>query len=322
MGNCLLLESKYSYFCITNFKIHKMKKMILITGATGQLGGATVDFLLGNGVQPDRIAVLARSPEKAQRLESLGIDIRIGDYNDLGSLEQAFIGVEKLFFISSGEIENRGAQHKNVLSAAAKVGVEHIVYTGIERNLQFLPSPLAFVSDVVEQTEKWIRDSGMKYTILKNNLYMDVVGMFIGEGILETKSMTVVDGSGKVGFVLRSDLAEASANILSGGAHENRVYHLSNVDVYDYHDIARYLHAITGFEIDVISVSPDIYRERLLEKGMPEQMADSLTAFAHAQALGEFQYHGSDLEMLLGRKPTSMVKHLEGIFANNKNLHN
>ena len=73
--------------------------MILVTGATGHLGKATIDFLLQKGISPDNISALARSAEKATDLQTKGINVVIGNYDDYASLSAAFNGVDKLLFI-------------------------------------------------------------------------------------------------------------------------------------------------------------------------------------------------------------------------------
>jgi NAD(P)H dehydrogenase (quinone) len=67
---------------------------ILVTGATGRLGGQVVEFLLRR-IAAANIVALARDPAKLQPLAEKGVDIRVEDYLDAGSLERAFSGVDK-----------------------------------------------------------------------------------------------------------------------------------------------------------------------------------------------------------------------------------
>jgi NAD(P)H dehydrogenase (quinone) len=92
--------------------------MILVTGATGHFGKSAIDFLLKKGISSTNIVALVRDEEKAAEIKSKGVALRIGDYDNYNSLLNAFIGVEKLLFVSGSDIFNRGAQHQNVVKAA------------------------------------------------------------------------------------------------------------------------------------------------------------------------------------------------------------
>ncbi len=98
-----------------------MKGKILITGATGNLGGLVIDALLTK-IEANQIAGLVRDTNKAEALQAKGIDIREGNYDDESSLEKAFSGVEKIYFISGNDLDKRVAQHKNIVAAAEKAG--------------------------------------------------------------------------------------------------------------------------------------------------------------------------------------------------------
>src|SRR5690554_5438103 len=96
--------------------------MILVTGATGEFGKHAVQQLREKGVSTSDISVLSRSEEKAISYKEDGITVKTGDYTNYDSLVKAFEGVDKLLFVSSSEIENREAQHENVVRAAKSAG--------------------------------------------------------------------------------------------------------------------------------------------------------------------------------------------------------
>src|SRR5690606_36484397 len=103
--------------------------MILVTGATGQLGAATVDHLLKH-TEANDIVALTRDENKASALKEKGVEVRIGDFDDTDSLHKAMKGIDKVLLISTVD-PSRFQQHKNVVDAAKSAGVKHIVYTGI-----------------------------------------------------------------------------------------------------------------------------------------------------------------------------------------------
>lgn len=288
--------------------------MILITGATGQLGKSTLQHLLKKGVSSSQISALVRDEAKAGDLKSQGIQIKVGNYNDYASLVQSFQGVHKLFLISSSDFVGREKQHENAVSAAKEAGVKHIVYTSFMRKNESATSPIAFISNSHIDTEKHLKASGLSYTILKNNLYFEVLPMFLGEKVLETGVFFPAGGS-KSAFASREDMAEATAQILASSGHENKEYHFSNSDNVSFAEIAQMLGNITGTKLTYTNPSPEVYVNVLKENKVPDQFIGLLTGFAQAIQEGEFFSSQTDLEKLLGRKALTLKEYLEMVYS-------
>ncbi|MDP2238242.1 MAG: SDR family oxidoreductase [Bacteroidales bacterium] len=293
--------------------------MILVTGATGHFGKSTIDFLLKKGISSTNIVALVRDEEKAAEIKSKGVALRIGDYDNYNSLIDAFIGVEKLLFVSGSDIFNRGAQHQNVVKAAKESGVKHVVYTSFQGKNETESSPLWLVAQSHLQTESWLKESGIDYTILKNTLYMDFVPAFLGEKVLETGLIYLPAGNGKVGAVLRSEMAEATATILSSQNHAGKTYRFTNQEAFSYQEVAQQLSEITGKTINYISPTADEYAQTLTEHGVPVDFIGLFSSFAVAQEKGELEMVGSDLEQFLGRKPTTIKTFLTQIYSPSNN---
>jgi NAD(P)H dehydrogenase (quinone) len=289
--------------------------MILVTGASGQFGKSAIDFLLKKNIPSNPIIALVRDEEKATELKSRGVVVRSGDYDNYNSLINAFKGVEKLLFVSGSDIMRRNAQHKNVVSAAKAAGVKHIVYTSFLGKNETKSSPLWSVIESHLNTEAWLKESGMDYTLLKNTLYMDFIPAFLGEKVVETGVIYVPAGNGKVGAVLRSDMAEATANILLSNNHSGKIYQFTNHEAFSYQEVAEQLSEITATPIKYISPTPDKYIQTLTEHGVPAEFIGIFTGFAVAQAHGELETVGSDLEQLLGRKPMSISTFLKQVYS-------
>jgi len=102
--------------------------MILVTGATGQLGKIVIEKL-SQKIPTNQITALVRDATKAEHLIAKGVNVRVGDYQNGESLFAAFQGVEKLLLISSNDFNDRLGQHKNAIDAAVKAGVKHVFYT-------------------------------------------------------------------------------------------------------------------------------------------------------------------------------------------------
>lgn len=286
---------------------------ILITGATGQLGKATIDFLIQKGIAANQISALARSAEKAADLSAKGIKIKIGDYLDYSSLLAAFNGVEKLFFISGSELGTRVEQHRNAINAAKEAGVKHIIYTSGFRKNETDTSPVAFLIRQHSETEKFIRASGISYTFLLNGLYADVLPGFLGENVFET-GIFLPAGNGKAAFTVRLDIAEAAANILLTTGHENKEYVFTNTENTGLNEIASFLGELSGKQVRYLNPSKAEYLETVMKAGLPQEYAEMIVSFSEAIEQGEFEAEDTDLERLLGRKPTSIFNYLKQVY--------
>lgn len=289
--------------------------MILVTGATGAFGSATIHHLLAQGIAANQIVALAGDEAKAAQLAQLGVAVRPGDYDDYASLVKAFAGVEKMLLVSGSDIFKRSSQHKNVIEAAKACGVQHVVYTSFLGTNETASSPLWMVAQSHLQTEAWLKESGMAYTILKNTLYMDFIPVFVGEKVLETGMIYLPAGDGKVGAVLRSEMAEATANILSGSNHAGKTYHFTHSQAFSYAEVAQHLSNISGKTIGYVSPSAEEFAQTMQAHGMPAEYIGLFSGFATAQALGELETVGTDLEKLLGRQPTSIQTYLNQLYA-------
>lgn len=287
--------------------------MILVTGATGQLGSAIVNNLLLQ-VSPSEIAVLVRDEEKAKELKSKGVQIRIGDYKNPNSLVNAFKDVEKLILISSNDFNDRIGQHKNAIDAAKKAGVKHIIYTSMSMN-DIETSPLKpFLADHYE-TEDYIKNNGFTYTMMQHSLYLDVIPMFIGEQVLET-GVFFPAGEGRVAFAARTDLAEAISKIVLSNAFDNKNLPLTNAETYSFADVAQVLTELSGKGVAYISPTPQEFEAALKEFGLPEEIIQMSLGFAAGMKNNDFDKVYPNLEEILGRKPLTLKEYLKSVYFN------
>ncbi|WP_236975033.1 SDR family oxidoreductase [Membranihabitans maritimus] len=289
--------------------------MILITGATGEYGKVVINNLVEKGVNTNEIIALVRDLKKASDLKEKGIELRVGNYNDYDSLLTAFYGVDKLLFVSGSEVENREQQHRNVVNAAKESNIDYVVYTSFLQNIPVQDSAISFLQASHMKTENWIKESGISYTILRNSTYMDMIPMFIGESVLQTGIISLPAGEGKSSSVLREELAEAAANILTSSGHKNKVYSLANNESLSYSDIAKEISNITGQEISYHSPAPDEFTNQLKKYNVPDEYIHLLTAFSLAQAKGELELKDLTLEKILGRKPYTVKEFLVSIYG-------
>ena len=271
--------------------------MILVTGATGHYGGAAIDFLLEKR-NSEAVAALVRDVKKADALAAKGVEVRQGDYFDHDSLLKAFTGIEKLLFVSSNELTDRVRQHANVIKAAKAANVKHIVYTSI-LNPPENPHFTASVDHI--ETEKLLRESGVAYTILRNAFYFETIPQFLGD-VLGTEKIVFPAGDAGVTHASRIDMAEAAANVLLTGGHENKIYEIGARESFSFQDLADTLTELAGKKIEYIDVPLDAFKAGLIKHQTPAPLVEMLAGIAEAVKNNELNYPSADLENILGRK--------------------
>ncbi|AIQ18167.1 NmrA family transcriptional regulator [Paenibacillus sp. FSL H7-0357] len=216
----------------------------MITGATGQLGRLIIDNLLQKMPQ-EQIVAGARHPDKAIELQRQGIEIRYADYDVPEGLEAAFHDISQLLLISSSHTDDgiRLAQHKRVIEAAVKAGVSHILYTGFAFPQQRINIASGNVHTL---TERVILDSGLEYTFLRNALYIDFVNVLGLKEASRRGELITHPGDFRFNSVSREDLALATAAVLAGSGHSNRIYELAAPHTWSFNDLAAALTSLAG----------------------------------------------------------------------------
>ena len=277
---------------------------LLVTGATGQLGGLVIDTLLKT-LPAAEIAGLVREGEggassKADELTARGVQTRPGDYGDPASLRSAFAGIERLLFISSSTMEGRVAQHRNVVEAASVAGVSLIAYTSV---LHADRSPLGLAEDH-RQTEAMLAASGVPYVLLRNSWYtenyMASLPAALAHGVLLGAA-----GEGRIASAARADYAAAAAAVLvSSEAQAGRTYELAGNQAYTLAELAAEVSRQTGREIAYRDLPEAEYKAALLGAGLPPGLAALLSDSDAGAAQGALFDNGGDLGRLIDRPTT------------------
>ncbi len=285
--------------------------MILITGATGNLGKSAIDFLLKE-VQPEQVAALVRDPKKAEALQSREVQLRQGDYEDYDSLLKAFKGVKKLLFISTSVTgEDRNRQHSNVVKAAKEAGVQHVYYTSIVN-----PSPDATFGATPGHffTEEQIKKSGMTYTFFRNNLYMDLIPMLTANAA-ETGELYFAAGEQRAGFVLREDIAEGIVRTMLSEEGKNQEFTISSPQPYSFYDVGVALSKAAGKPVKYIPIPTQSMEEGMKGAGVPAPVIEITVNMADALQKGEFDHTDSTLARLLDREPVDLETFIKQLYS-------
>lgn len=288
--------------------------MILITGANGHLGNLTIDFLLTN-TPAANIAALVRDEQKGEALKKKGIDIRIGDYTNIGSLKKAFIGIDTLFLISSGSLQNRYEQHANAIEAAKEAGVKHIVYSsalGTSLHSKFTAGIDHY------KTEELLKATGIPYTSLRNTFYFEVLPMLLGDSLQSGNWYYPSAGAG-VNFASRVDMAEAAANVLLDPAiHENKTYEITSTRPYTLPEIAAILSKYADKQIVYTDIPLTALKEGMEKASVPADYIPMLVSIADAIAADEFNVTDPSLENILKHQPLELETFIAGFIQSTK----
>lgn len=278
---------------------------IAVTGATGQLGQYVIQFLLKTQAA-ENIVALVRSPEKAQTLKQQGVDVRYFNYDEPSSLVPALEGVNKLLLISANEVGRRTPQHQAVIEAAKQAHVSHLVYTSL-LNAEF--SPLSLAKEH-QETEALIRQSGLNFTILRNNWYSEnyLAGLQhnIEQGVLYGAAT-----QGKISAASRQDYAEAAAKVLTSAGHEQKVYELAGSSSFTLAELAQTIGQVADKTVSYTALSAQQYTDALLAAGLPAGLV-SVVVDADVQAdQGAMYSESKDLEQLIGHPTTSIREEVQ-----------
>ncbi len=274
--------------------------MIAITGASGHLGRLVIDQLLKQ-VAADQVAALARTPAKVADLAARGVQVRAADYNRPETLLPALTGVDKLLLISSSEIGQRTAQHRNVIKAAAEAGIELLAYTSI---LHADTSPLGLASEHRE-TEAQIKASGIPSAILRNGWYIENHTA----GIPAALEHGVILGSaadGRFAAAARADYAAAAVAALLGEDQAGKVYELAGDTGYTLSELAETVSRESGKEVGYQDLPQGDYRAALISAGFPEPFADLLADSDVGASKGGLYDDARQLSQLTGQATTPL----------------
>jgi NAD(P)H dehydrogenase (quinone) len=277
---------------------------IVITGANGQLGRHVIRDL--QAIAPSaRLIGVVRSAAPAADLAARGVELREADYGDPASLRSALTGADKLLLISSSEIGQRNAQHRNVVDAARAAGIELIVYTSI---LHADINPMALAVEHRE-TEQFIRASGLPFVFLRNGWYTENYTGNISAAI-QHSAVIGAAGNGRISSAARADYALAAAKVLIEEQRDqpNRIYELAGDRAYTLAEYAAEITRQYGKSIAYVDMSEAEYKAALIGAGLPEVLAEVFAESDAKASAGALYDDRQALSRLIGRPTTSLAK--------------
>lgn len=275
--------------------------MILVTGATGQLGQLVIQSLLKK-VPANQIAAAVRNPQKAQGLKELGVQVRVADYNNPESWSAALAGVDKLLLISANEVGSRLKQHKTVIDAAKKYGkLKLIAYTSILR----ADTSNLVLAEEHKATEQMIKDSGIPYSFLRNGWYTENYTMS-AKSAVEHGAVFGAVKDGRISSAARQDYAEAAAKVMTM-EKPKAIYELAGDTSYTLAELAAEIAKQSGKAVTYNNLPEADYKVFLTKVGLPEGFAGVLAQSDAAASVGGLYHEGHELSELIGHKTTPLA---------------
>lgn len=282
--------------------------MIVITGATGNLGQHVIASLL-TSVPAANIIAAVRNPAKAARLATQGVQVRQADYNDGASLDAAFKGATKILLISSSEVGQRAQQHQNVIDAAKRAGVSLLAYTSVLRADR---SPLDLAAEHVI-TEAAIRAANLPYTFLRNGWYLENHTEHLAP-VLEHGVVLGAAQNGRFSSAARLDYAAAAAAVLTA-KQPQAIYELAGDHGFTLAEYAAEVARQSGKAIVYKDMPQADFQAALVSEGVPEGFAGLLADSDAGAAKGALEDNGRQLSALIGRPTTSLLDAVKAALA-------
>jgi uncharacterized protein YbjT (DUF2867 family) len=275
--------------------------VIAVTGATGHVGGRVASLLADRGAP---IRLVTRDPERAPRLE--GVDVVGGaSYADGEAMRRAFDGAATVFLVSAKEEEeHRLDVHRSAVDAAVAAGVERIVYTsyaGAAADCVF-----TFGRDHWN-TEQHIESTGVDWTFLRDNIYVDYVPFFAGaDGVIRGPA-----GDGRLAAVARADIVDCAVEVLTSDGHSRAAYAMTGPSAFTLAEAAEVVSRFAGRPVAFVDETLEEARESRAPTGAPAWEIEGWVTTYAAVAAGELEAVSGDVERLTGHAPMTLEQFLE-----------
>ncbi|MBE9108160.1 SDR family oxidoreductase [Nodosilinea sp. LEGE 07298] len=243
--------------------------MIFVTGATGRVGGKLVESLLRSG---KRVKVLVRNPQKATIYQALGVSVFLGDLNQSDRLEEALWGCDRLFSIPPNTM-NQAEQEIQLYQAAKRAEIRHVVKLSTVKSDPESPCQFFKQHAIAEQ---YLKQSGIKFTILQTNSFMQNFLWFAHE--MKTKgTLALPMRDAKTVPIDIRDVVRVGSAILTEEGHEGKTYNLTGSELLSLQEIAEKLSIVANQKITYIDASPLDFKQTLIRLGVPEWFAEAVT---------------------------------------------
>ncbi|MBA3924579.1 MAG: SDR family oxidoreductase [Nostocaceae cyanobacterium] len=275
-----------------------MTNTILVLGATGNVGSQVVKGLVEAGAN---VRAAVRSLQKAAALKSDKVSLAEFDTEKPETFDTTFADVEKVFLITT-LIPNLVEVQTNLVAAAKKAGVKHIVkLSGMGAEIE----PGVTMTRWHRAVEKAIEASGMSYTFVRPNGFMQNYSNFSGQTIKAQNAFYLPMGDGKVSHIDVRDIASVAAVALTQDGHAGKAYEVTGPTAISNAEIAEIISTVVGRKIDSVDVPEDTARQEMQKSGMPDSLVDANLELYGIYKAGYAAEVTSVVEQVTGKKAIS-----------------
>ena len=268
--------------------------MILVTGATGQVGREVVRQL---AAESEPVRALVRDPARASHIRLPGVDVVIGDMGRPETLDPALLGVDRVFLLSPADPEQVTLQG-NVVQACKRAGVARIVKISVAGG----PDAATQIGRWHWTTEKQIEASGLGFTMLRPTLYMQQTLSF-APSVATSGSFSAPMGTGEVAMVDARDVAAVAVRVLTEGGHDQKIYDLTGPEALSFDAVADALSEAIGRKVSYVHVPPEYFRKQLLGGGVPRWLVDDMLLLFASFRDGYGAAVSNSVQAVTGSKP-------------------
>ena len=268
--------------------------MILITGASGNVGKEVLKQVAATGA---KVRAAFQTVTKAAAAPS-GVEIATMDYNKPETLQAALKGIERVFLVAP-PTPNLPALERKAIDEIKQFGVRHVV------KLSAMGGRDAIFPRQHADSEDYIKSSGVPYTFLRPNGFMQNFVTYNGATINTQNAFYGSQGDGEVSHIDLRDIAAVAVKTLTEDGHQGKAYTLTGSEALSNARVAEILSEDTGREIRYVDLPAEQFKQALLGAGLPEWSANALVDLQQFYRRGSASAVTRDVEQLLGRKPIS-----------------
>ena len=278
-------------------------RTLLVMGASGFLGRRVVDLLME--ARAGTVIAASRSPDKISNVTLRGAEVREADPDDPASLDAAFVGVHRMLIISTDAIDSTGRRlqrNRNAIEAAARAGVQHIVYTSVS---SAAPDSVVAGSPDHYETEQMLAASSLGWTVLRKNIYAENLLPALTQAVATGRWETAA-GDGYAAYITREDYAQAAAASIAYSFDGRHTLDVTGPMGVSHAMIARWLSETTGKPVTYVAVELASVVAKLIEAGLSPEEAETQASFDAGVARGEFAKSSRVVAELTGRPPMNI----------------
>ena len=278
--------------------------MILVFGATGKTGSEIIKQLLARSAS---IRVLIRDADKAAYFKEKGIDVVIGDANDIAAVTLALTGITKVYLVLANS-QHQLEQEKLITDCAKKSGVKLLVK---QSSLETMIYPNNPIPKAHLESEQYIKSSGLNWVIIRPTFFNQML-LMCAYNIKANDTLIFPMANGCVAATDVRDVAEIAATVLTEPGHSNKTYDISGTEFLSFNTIAAIFSKVLNRQITYVSQSLSEYRKMLETRLNDEWRINAVCEELNSLSTCSINYVARDnIQRILGRPARSVEQFVE-----------